>query len=296
MALGTTGVLLVIAVGLANVFLSEMRINKMVYDGILAYSTAESTFEYAMLKAKNHREGFQDQLTASDIDSNLLSGTTPRTQNVKMTYDMKASSNNASFTLSGGEYLILPLFVGNDNLLVPGWTSKSPNFSTRTEAISELKISGLNGDTSWTILGMSGGVTIGISGTGTIASSLGTKGTMRNRGVDCYGIVGGNVEKVDCNGTIPILEENNYSFDKEMTVSDFLTSSNMTDRYISIFNNVDPATSTPITLQIETTGKFALPLFELTTTGRVGKTAQSLEYSEDKSRYYDALKYGLYNE
>ena len=73
-----------------------------------------------MLKAKNHREGFQDQLTASDIDSNLLSGTTPRTQNVKMTYDMKASSNNASFTLSGGEYLILPLFVGNDNLLVPG--------------------------------------------------------------------------------------------------------------------------------------------------------------------------------
>lgn len=120
MALGTTGVLLVLAVGLANVFLSEMRINKMVYDGILAYSTAESTFEYAMLKVKNHREGFEDRLTATDIDSNLLSGNSPRTKDIKMTYEMSAQSVSRSFILSGGEYLILPLFVGQDNLLAVG--------------------------------------------------------------------------------------------------------------------------------------------------------------------------------
>jgi hypothetical protein len=41
MALGTTGVLLIIIIGLANVFQKEMQLSRLQYNTILTYSQAE---------------------------------------------------------------------------------------------------------------------------------------------------------------------------------------------------------------------------------------------------------------
>jgi hypothetical protein len=59
-ALGITGFLLVLVTGMVTTFLTEMKITRSIYDGMVTYAGAEGAFEYAMLKIKNHREGFQD--------------------------------------------------------------------------------------------------------------------------------------------------------------------------------------------------------------------------------------------
>jgi Tfp pilus assembly protein PilX len=67
-AMGTIGVLLIIVVGLASTYLRELRLTRTSYDDIVAYASAEGMFEYGMLKVRNHREGFQDQVSTTDVD------------------------------------------------------------------------------------------------------------------------------------------------------------------------------------------------------------------------------------
>jgi hypothetical protein len=50
------------------------------YDEVLAYANAEGMFEYAMLKVRNHREGFADIVTSSDTDGKILVPATERSK------------------------------------------------------------------------------------------------------------------------------------------------------------------------------------------------------------------------
>jgi Tfp pilus assembly protein PilX len=78
MALGTIGILLIIVTGLATTYIREMRLSRTSYDEVLAYANAEGMFEYAMLKIRNHREGFSDSVTYTELDSKMLIPTTER--------------------------------------------------------------------------------------------------------------------------------------------------------------------------------------------------------------------------
>jgi hypothetical protein len=78
MALGTIGILLIIVTGLATTYIREMRLSRTSYDEVLAYANAEGMFEYAMLKVRNHREGFSDSVTHTELDSKMLIPTTER--------------------------------------------------------------------------------------------------------------------------------------------------------------------------------------------------------------------------
>ena len=74
LALLLTGFLVTLAAGVLFLFLSENRINQSLFSGTAAYHAAEGSMEYAMLKLKNHREGFADTLVfggtpGSDISS-----------------------------------------------------------------------------------------------------------------------------------------------------------------------------------------------------------------------------------
>jgi hypothetical protein len=70
-----------------------------------------------MLKVGNHRDGFQDELTESDIDQVLFSGSSDRTKNNKISYKIFAQTGTYTKTILPGEYLIFPLFSGDDEYL-----------------------------------------------------------------------------------------------------------------------------------------------------------------------------------
>jgi type II secretory pathway component PulK len=62
LALLLTGFLVTLAAGVLFLFLSENRTNQSLLTGTAAYHAAEGGIEYALLKIKNHREGFADAL------------------------------------------------------------------------------------------------------------------------------------------------------------------------------------------------------------------------------------------
>jgi hypothetical protein len=63
LALLLTGFLLTLSAGVLFLFLSESRTNQSLFNGIGAYYAADGASEYALLKIKNHREGFEDGIS-----------------------------------------------------------------------------------------------------------------------------------------------------------------------------------------------------------------------------------------
>jgi hypothetical protein len=94
-----------------QIFLGELKLSRYQYDSIIATEQAEGAFEYAMLKVANHRDGFEDQMTVTDLDQAIFAGSTPRTINNTITYTLHAQTGAYSETLAPGDYLIFPLFV-----------------------------------------------------------------------------------------------------------------------------------------------------------------------------------------
>lgn len=76
-----------------------------------------------------------------------------------------------------------------------------------------------------------------------------------------------------------------------MKVSDFLQNSTYKDPYLLVFNNSTTASQ----LSIDSDMPFTLPITKVLTEARKGNSMQSIEFSEDKSKYYDAIRYGIYN-
>ncbi len=63
MAIGIIAILMILVSGLAMTYLREMKLSRLSYDEVIASANAEGVFEYAMLKVRNHRDGFQDSMT-----------------------------------------------------------------------------------------------------------------------------------------------------------------------------------------------------------------------------------------
>lgn len=309
-ALGTIGVLLIIVMGIASVYQREIRLSRITYDDILTDARAEWAFEYAMLKVRNHREWFEDTMIENDIDSEIFSGSSERTNGIKTTYAIHAQTGSQIFTLWPSEHLILPLFVGDDTII--SGKSKNPSFSTNIVKSNGLKLSradidwtdpgdiliGLFGSSSennisWSIVAMSGSENVSLAGSGKIDGT--ERGTMRLRGEDCLDSTGA---KIKCDGSNGVVEESlQYFYDTVGSVSDFLwwvgnfAEMTLTDTYILIFNGW----TTGEVISMTSTTPYALPTLEVRAESKKWNSLKSIQFIEDKSRYYDALKYGVYD-
>lgn len=99
LALLLTGFLLTLSAGVLFLFLSESRTNQALFNGIGAYYAADGASEYALLKIKNHREGFEDSLvmTLTGATGNIADGEGERMSLGKgpraphMQYDIEAA-------------------------------------------------------------------------------------------------------------------------------------------------------------------------------------------------------------
>ena len=101
MAIGTIGVLLILVTSLAISYIRESKLSRYSYDDVIASTAAEGEFEYAMLKARNHRDGFQDATSSGELDGNILDLSTPRSVGLQTQYNIVASSTGETFSLSG---------------------------------------------------------------------------------------------------------------------------------------------------------------------------------------------------
>lgn len=312
-ALGTTGVLLILVIGLASLYLNEMKLSRLQYDNIFTYSQAEGAFEYAMLKVKNHQDGFQDAINSSDPDGQMFLWSTDRTKGVTTQYNIDAQTREYTATLDSEKSIIIPLFVGTGNVI--GGNSRDPWYSGASEQVTQIDLVGSvnSSNLSWSIIAMSGSESVGITGTGEITTT--SLSTMRLRWVQCYN-GWGSLEPIWANGMCPLStttlsdwstaigEALEYFYDISDTVDNFLKSDGSFDfgqwttkikmaisnPYIIIYNawvsqNIDLKANTP----------FSLPTLKITTESRKGDAAQKFEFTENKAKYSEALNFWVYN-
>ena len=295
---------MIIVIGMVQVFLTEMRLSRYQYDYILASEQVEWAFEYAMLKVGNHRDGFQDSLTDNDLDQALFSGSSDRTINNKIAYKIYAQTGAYTKTISPGEYLIFPLFSGDDEYIVPGLPSKNPRLSSGSTVVTNftLGVSTTPEDIYWSVIAMSGWINTSLSGTGEIN---GTEiGTSRSVGVECFDNTGQAVPLINNECPQAVItaggEALQYFYDDESNVEDFIkihgvwvNARQVQDPYFLVFNKW----ANPITLNINTNAltPFALPELTVVVEAKKGKAIQTIKFHSDKSKYYDGLKYSLYD-
>lgn len=285
MALGTISVLLIIVTWVANIFINEMKLSRTLYDDTVANLSAEWVFEYAMLKVRNHREGFSDSLVASDPDGEMFRLETERSKSLITGYRLETTSHDKTFTLPQNEHLILPLFSSSEWLIAGSNTSKKPEYNQGVAKVKEFSITG-NAGMNWTIIAQSGSESIGLNGIGEIQTT--SLGTLRQRARDCYDINGNKL--LNCSGDYA--EALDYFYDTDMWVADFLARTNITDPYLMIYN---PSSSQDIRIKSHVDTPFALPQITLEATAQKNDSLQVYRFQEDKSRYFETLKYGIYN-
>ena len=206
---------------MASVFLSEMRLSRLQYDSILSSTQAEGAFEYAMLKVANHREGFQDTMTSTSPDALIWSGSTPRTDKVKISYSIKAQSSDTSFSGGNDSNIIIPLFVGKCQGLLDtsSCNPEEHKMINPVRSILELSSSVPTNDLYWSIVGMSGSENVSLAGSGVID---GTEiGTMRLQSEQCLDITG---SVTPCDGAF-VEERLAYFYDIAGSTFDFLNGS-----------------------------------------------------------------------
>ncbi len=285
MALGTISVLLIMVTGLATTYTRELKLSRSVYDEIIASAGAEWMFEYAMLKIRNHREGFADKITENDGDASILSTLSDRSKNLKSTYTILANSSDSTFPLQTSEHLIVPLFTARESFLTPGGNSKLPFANLDVEKVTSLVTEWIE-NLSWTLVAQSGSESIGMTGSGNISPEK--LGIVRTRYSQCYDA---QWENISCSDENLVAEELQYFADTEKSVWDFLAE--VGDPYLMVYNDSDSPKSIRITSNENT--PFSLPTVTVTAESRKNDSLQTFRFVEDKSKYYDALKYGVYN-
>lgn len=283
MVLWTIGVLLILVMGLASTYIREMKLSRTSYDEVLAYANAEGMFEYAMLKVRNHREGFADSVENTELDGKILIPTTERSRWMQSSYVINANATDYEAILESEKHLILPLF--SSPWVALSGMSKNPNPDTSVQKAQNLSVE--LGNLSWTIVAMSGSESVGLTGSGDITAWK--EGIIRYKMAQCYN--GNTWDEIPCSSfdTLRGDEELQYFYDDSVVVSDFVEEK--LDPYLMVFND----TSSTQDVHITSDTPFGLPTLSIRAEAQKNDSVQVFEFTEDKSRYYDALKYGVYN-
>jgi len=261
-----TAFLTILAAGILNLFLTENRINHFLSDGIATYMGAEGSLEYALLKIGNHREGFSDAITPADAESNIL-GIGNKLSN---SYTMQTSGKSYSGTLANGAFEIIPLFYDNGTPI--GVNTKNPNAGTSNVIKSSGFLVRTDGDLVWNIIGNdTTGASFGIVGTGSVTLSFGDNASAATKaGLEKYG-------------------ESDRLKARLVTIADFLA--NHENNYLVLYSVSD----TPVSYSIESPIGFSFPIRSVIASSTLGTSKQNIEFSENRSKLFDMLKYSLFS-
>lgn len=273
LAILLTAFLVVLSSGVLFLFVAESRISRSLFDGFSAYAGAEASMEYALLKIKNHREGFEDALRRNSPEGRVFSSANRR--GAEIGYSISAFSTAHSGTLAPGEMEIVPLFFDKGTVLRANSTGlpfKDPRAdSSNVERTSDFVVSAAS-DFSWNLIGSdSEGNTFGIVGTGGISG------------------VGNGVSATVSSGFMRSVSPEGETEDRDVPIGDFL--SRYDDVYLAITN---PA-SVPLEYRIVSSNGFSKPSISVSAVGKAGSSVTNLEFKENRSRHFDALRYSLFD-
>lgn len=85
-----------------------------------------------MLKIKNHEDGFQDAFSSEkNNNENFFGLSTPRSKNLEVEYRIESQSKDEIFSISKNSSIVIPLFVGDDDIL--SGESKKPLLNEKIE-------------------------------------------------------------------------------------------------------------------------------------------------------------------
>lgn len=148
-----TAFLVILSAGVLFLFVAESRISRSLFDGFSAYAGAEGSMEYALLKIKNHREGFEDAMSRNSDEGRAFSAVNRRFS--EMGYEIRSFSRSYSGYLTPGEMEIIPLFFDKGKTL--STTDENP-FKDPRENTSDLERTAdftLSSDSafSWNLIG-----------------------------------------------------------------------------------------------------------------------------------------------
>ncbi len=267
-----TTFLTILSASILNLFLVENKMNHFLSDGISAYMSAEWALEYTLLKSVNHREGFSDIIVDSDAESVLLDTSATTNKKTTITSTLRASGNSYTGVIASGGFEIIPLFYDTGSVIQN--TAKNPN----KENIPLIKTSSFivtqDGDIGWNIIGNDTmGKTFGIAGTGWALQRFGNKSEA---------IIQSGFEK-HTDTTSDLMTAGTQ------TISYFLTT--YENNYLILSNT----SANPVTYSMVSPDIFALPVRSIIASSTVGKSKQNIEFSENRSKLFDILKYSVFS-
>lgn len=247
--------------------------------------------EYALLKLKNHREGFSDSLGLKSTAGSILKNNTAR--DAKIGYEIIATGTSYSGTLAPDSFEIIPLFHEDGKVLSteggkPWKDPRNPMKKTPSSAFDsristtdfDLRIT--SGDRAvWNVIGNgTSGTTFGISGIvySTLPSTT-PPGTQTQQGMITNASLG-TFRKYDGG----VLSETTKSIGSFMGL--------YVENYLVLYN--PSASDIKYSIVSKNSIPFTLPKTQITASGKMGDSVINLQMTEDKSRLYDILKYSLF--
>lgn len=272
-----TAFLIVLSSGVLFLVLRETSITRTAFNTISTYAWSEWALEYALLKIKNHSDWFQDKINKDDDDSKILANNSSKINKNKdalISYEMFNFSKDYTSTILPQEFEIIPLFFDKWRLIQTN--SKDPNKQT-SDIAKTLKFifnswTGITrniiwNDSSWNSFWIVWTGSIFWTWYSALESSWILKKTYSNSSTDA----------------------DDFVFDYNYDIGSFL--SNYTDNYLIIYNN----NSSSITYNLKSYEWFSTPKTEVISSSNIWDFKQNIRFQDDKSKYFDMLKYSLFN-
>lgn len=271
-----TAVLIMSTLWILELYISEGKINKVVYNSIASYAWAEWSLEYAMLKLKNHKEWFEDKIDENDFDSWLLKqANLVKNKNQTIFYEIENYSKSYAWTIWSYKFEIIPLFFDSWELIQKN--SKDYRSETikieRTENIS-LKTKDQK-SIIWNIIwNNSLWNTFWISWSWTEINNS-SKGSKKD------------------------VFETEWVFDFDfslMSIWDFINNKNWNtyiyeNNYLILYN----PNPEEITYNIDSKEWFGLPKTKIIASSKIWEFRQNLNLERDNSEMFELLKYWVFN-
>lgn len=280
-AIMITAFLIVISSWILILVIQESKNTKLVYNSISTQAWAEWTIEYALLKVKNHSDWFADKIDfKQDVDANILAYNINKITNkdVVTSYEITNNSKSYSWIIASWEFEIIPLYIDNWELITNN--SKNPNKnSSSLSKVLTFKFSWDNdyvrniiwNDMSWTTFWM----------VWTWSNNLSVWAWFS------VNYDSGNMKSIDNDSLV--LDDSKTIKLENIKIEDFLT--RYENNYLIIYN----VSQDWLSYSLESNELFSLPKLKITASSKILNYKKNLEFSENKSKYMDMLKYSIFN-
>ncbi|EKE28567.1 MAG: hypothetical protein ACD_3C00043G0006 [uncultured bacterium (gcode 4)] len=275
-----TAFLVVVSAWVLSIVLQESRNTRLVYNSISTYAWAEWAQEYALLKIKNHEEWFQDSIVeGQDSDSKLLAVNPGSINKIDqyIEYTMSTNSKKYSSTIASWDFEIIPLFFDPGSPMQIN--SKHPSLTWALVKSASLKLvwnwnfvwNIIWNDASWQTFGMAWTWSnwVSIWGGYSVSSE------------------NGQIKKIVADSDM-WWDIKKVTF-STMKIKDFIAMYN--HNYLILYN----PTNSSFPYSIESLEWFSTPKTSIIASSRIWNFKQNVLFEEDKNRYFEALKYSIFN-